>query len=52
MRWAPSFGRHSVNAWIRLGRVRKSPQVSVLRSFKNNGLGRQIRRGRPMGLNP
>src|SRR2546426_9303148 len=41
-----------VNGWLRLGRVRKSPQVSVLRSFKNNGLGLQVRRGCPAGQRP
>jgi len=41
-----------VNAWIRLGRVRKSPPVSVLRSFKHNGLGPQVRRGCPAGQCP
>ena len=41
-----------VNRWIRLGRVRKSPPVSVLRSFKNNGLGLQVRRGCPAGQSP
>src|SRR6267378_8400200 len=35
-----------------LGRVRKSPQVSLLRSFKNNGLGLQVRRGCPAGQCP
>jgi hypothetical protein len=41
-----------VNGWLRLGRVRKSPQVSVLRSFKNNGLSLQVRRGCPAGQCP
>jgi len=41
-----------VNGWLRLGRVRTSPQVSVLRSFKNNGLSLQVRRGCPAGQCP
>ena len=45
----PSYG---VTGWIRLGRVRKSLQVSFLRSFKHHGLGLQVRRGCPAGQRP
>jgi len=45
-------GALSVNEWIRLGRVRTSPHVSLWRSFKNNGLGLQVRCGCPAGQRP
>jgi hypothetical protein len=41
-----------VNEWIRPGRVRTSPHVSLWRSFKNNGLGLQVRCGCPAGQRP